>query len=277
SMSDMNSESKSNTVSDKMCEVHDKISAILVCAHVKGTETEKAGRSGEKYLATNCLNPGLISAIQAGARVVPTAMTDGTCCRVFNGKIQKRRDIKPGREVPEGWIQTGSDEKSGHLIGFMDLEKGDKWHYDCHVKDPSSPSGLDINKVLCITTNKAGDALVYEEVNIADLNGHTVELMGPKFQSNPHGLKAHCLMRHGTVKLTDFPDLRDYVSVDGAEPLKENALADIRNWFLNSKQGPHLEGVVLHLDNGEMYKLHRHHLDLEWSAKSARPLDQIPL
>jgi hypothetical protein len=39
----------------------------------------------------------------------------------------------------------------------------------------------------------------------------------------------------------------------------------------------YLEGVVLHLENGTMFKIHRHHLDLEWSVDKIPPLDEIVL
>jgi len=267
-------------------EVLDKISAILVCQMVPGTKTEKFGRSGEKHLAIPELNPELLVFLHHGIKYKATGKVDGTCTLVRNGSLWKRRDIKDVKQqIPTTWVCTGS-EKPGHQIGFMPIEPGDLWYTDCHphtivfteIPDKRDPTGIktrqietkkyDMTMVRVLDVDPTTHQLSYQYVPITSLEGHTVEVMGPKFQTNPHKLKEHCLMRHGMLVLDDFPDLLNP---------KTDILTDIKHWFDTNPKGPYLEGVVIHLENGKMFKIHRHHLDLEWNVDKIPPLDQIPL
>lgn len=252
------------------CKVTDKISAILVCQNVPGTVNAKPDRFGEQYLATHQLNPDLVKDLEAGFTYVATGKVDGTCCQIYDGEIHKRRDIKPGREIPQSWRQTGksSDEKK-HLIGFMSLEKGDKWYEDCYAT--FSDGNLDKSRVTALMINDSGTGLEYRDIEIKELEGQSVEVIGPKWQANPHNLERHCVILHGLIKLDNFPDLFGYVN-----HTKTNSPLDaIKEWFADSKQMPYLEGIVLHLSNGKMYKLHRHHLAINW--KTDLSLDKIPI
>ena len=249
----------------KSCNVTDKVHAILVCEHVKDTTTTKPGREGTKYLAINKLNPNLVDKINNGILFKVTIKVDGTCCIIWEGRIWKRRDLKSDRDIPKGWIQTGDKNNGGHLIGIMPLDNGDKWHLDCYVKNPDTT--LNMDKINIIDLNEEQNGLIYKEVDTASLNGQSIEIMGPRFQKNPHKLKMHCAMRHGLVQIKDFPNLIDNADI----------LQDIKNWFSTSEHGPFAEGIVLHLDDGSMFKLHRHHLDMKWDVDSILPLDTIKL
>ena len=261
----------------------DKISAILVCEFVQGTKTEKIGRSGTKHLATSEMNPDLLKFMQNGVKYKVTGKVDGTCTLVKNGALWKRRDIKDDKQqIPETWECTGS-EKPGHQIGFMPLEPGDTWYLDCHpyimieseVPDKKDPSRIrklqtkkyDMTMIRMLDIDTSGH-LCYIYVPISSLNGHTVEVMGPKFQTNPHKLKEHCAMCHGLIVVKDFPDL--------STP-RESLLHEIKHWFDTNPQGSYLEGVVVHLENGKMFKLHKHHLDMKWNIDEIPSLEDIPL
>ena len=67
----------------------------------------------------------------------------------------------------------------------------------------------------------------------------------------------HCVTLHGDILLNNFPDLTQSDS---------DLLQRIKDWFDSSDQGPFLEGVVIHLDDGSMFKLHRHHLGMKWNV-----------
>jgi hypothetical protein len=251
-----------------LANVNDKISTILVCKNVPGSKSAKYGRTNEKYLATNELHPELIKQLNNGAKYKVTGKVDGTCARVSNNTLQKRRDIKADREIPKDWEKTGTEgESSGHLIGFMPLDKNDKWHNDCYTK---TLTGYDTSFLNVLDLDDSKTKLEYKSVHVSHLNGHSVEVAGPKFQGNPHHLKMHCVMRHGVIEINDFPDLYDYKS-------NTNILESIKNWFNTNKKALYFEGVVLHLDNGVMFKIHRNHLDLKWSSNIVPPLDQISL
>lgn len=269
---------KTNMNNEIICKVEDKISSILLCEHVKDTITTKPDRAGAKYLATNKIYPELLDKLKNGIKYRPTGKIDGTCCNIKDGRIWKRRDLKSEREKPHDWIMTGKqpDNTTGHLIGIMPLDKGDVWHLDCYVKksENTKTKTYIMEKIMILDLNKEGNGLEYKEIDTESLNGCSVEIMGPKFQKNPHKLKMHCVMKHGIITLNDFPDLTHYI--DNSSDI----LNDIKNWFTNSQQGPYLEGVVLHLDDGSMFKLHRHHLDMKWNngtIDDILPLDQISI
>jgi hypothetical protein len=250
--------------------VTDKISAILKCQMIAGTVSEKSGRTGEKYLAVSELNPDIISLLLSGTNYKATAKVDGTCTFVKEGQLMKRREIYPGSQIPKSWFQTGNESKEGHLIGFMPLEKGDKWHYDCHVKIDSK--NYDMTKIKVIDINPDGSGLIITNVDIATMEGNSVEVMGPKWLSNPHHLTEQCIMRHGLIVISDFPDLSEYAKDD-----KLDVLSAIKNWFTTNPKGNYIEGVVIHFENGMMFKIHKHHLDLEWNPEKVLPLMEISL
>ena len=243
--------------------VNDKIGTILICKFIENTKTSKTGRNNEKYLATNEINPELLQFLNNKIKYKATGKIDGTSAIIRKNdesqkiEIYKRRDIKQNREIPKNWIQTGSN-KSDHLIGYMPLEEGDKWFHDCYGTN---------NNVKIITLNEEKNGLCYKEVDISTLDGQSVEIIGPKFQNNPHQLKMNCLMPHGLIYLNDFPEIKE--NQDNLEIIKE--------WFRNSSISTYLEGVVLHLENGNMYKLHRHHLNMEWIKENIKPIELIQL
>lgn len=257
--------------------VLDKIPAIFVCQLEQGTQTEKTGRFGQKYLATPSLNSDLAAALKKGVAYKVTAKIDGTSVYVRGFKLLKRRDQKPHRKtgkmnvMPKSWFRTG--EPGGqHCIGFMDLEKGDKWFFDVFERDPRTPNaatkeghplidGIESTKVRCLELG--GGALIYVYREISELNDKTFELIGPKLQGNPHGLEHHCLVEHGAFELHSFPEI-------GAD---SDCLGHVKDWMTQNGIGCSIEGIVLHLDDGAMYKIHRHHLDMEWSAE--KPLTDL--
>jgi len=236
------------------CIVTDKISAILVCQHIKGTETTKPDRDGPQYLATNTINPDLLEKLRSGRSYKATGKIDGTGCIVKDGALFKKRDLKTPEaraNPPSGWIETGRDQGTGHLIGFMPLDKtnkSDQWHIACHTSD---------DHIMVLDASRGFNDLQYKEVLTTSLNGLSVEVVGPNFQKNPHNLAMHCVTLHGDILLNNFPDLTQSDS---------DLLQRIKDWFDSSDQGPFLEGVVIHLDDGSMFKLHRHHLGMKWNV-----------
>jgi len=97
---------------------------------------------------------------------VPTRKYDGTCCRVKDGKLWKRREIKKGKPKPEGFELADYDEVTGKTVGWMPVtdEKEDRWHIEA-FDGGNWPDG-------------------------------TYELCGPKVQGNPEGFEHHVLVPH---------------------------------------------------------------------------------
>jgi hypothetical protein len=107
-----------------------------------------------------------------------TCKLDGTSCLVRDGKLYKRRELRPGDKAPEGFESLGTDENTGKTVGWVPVGDGpeDKWH-----------------RYAFIGNEEAG----------------TYELMGPKVQGNKNGLSDHVLIPHASVQ--DFPDApRDF-------------------------------------------------------------------
>jgi len=111
-----------------------------------------------------------------------TVKHDGTCCLVRAGKLYKRRELRPGDNVPADFEGTGTDEVTGKTVGWVPVGDGpeDKWHREAYTGQPDG----------------------------------TYELIGPKVQGNKENAPAHTLVRHGSVDANDFrdfDDIRDYL------------------------------------------------------------------
>ena len=277
-MTSRNDRSKTGVLS---CQVIDKIPGIFVCKHIEGTETEKFGRTGQKYLATSHLNDELISYLTVGLRFKVTAKVDGTSMIVRSDNLLKRRDRKQRwdkkkrkmvlKDMPDTWIQTGIQTES-HGVGYMPLEKGDTWFFDIFERDSETPDAVnEIGHPLIGGMNGEpstrvrvvelqGERLSYKYVDLSELNDRSFELLGPRIQNNLHGLEYHALIEHGNLKCTTYPDIMSNTG--------EYLLEEIREWHRSDPLGSAIEGVVLHFENGKMFKFHRYHLDMEWGNNS---------
>lgn len=100
---------------------------------------------------------------------IATRKYDGTCCRVAAGKLWKRREIKRGKLEPDNFILADKDEVTGKTVGWVPVEKEDKWHIEAF-----------------------GDGAIS--------NG-TYELCGPKINGNPEGLDRHILIPHAAAEV----------------------------------------------------------------------------
>lgn len=294
--------------------VLDKIDPIFVCKHVH-EPIAKYGRSGQKYLATSTMNADLSALVKKGIPYKATAKVDGTSMLVRNGVLLKRRDQKLDRKgkkkMPNTWIMTGEPSER-HGVGYMPLEKGDKWFFDVFERDASNPNVVDqighplVNgtpstrvrvirfssmvtrspEYVVTSSDTTGDSTIasrsleyvsngrkleYTYVDLSELNGKSFELMGPKIQGNHHSLEFHALMEHGLIDLPTYP-----LPIDADADADANALLSrIKEWQDSDLVGRAIEGVVLHFESGEMFKLHRHHLDMEWSNTSDNGLTPL--
>jgi len=97
---------------------------------------------------------------------VATRKYDGSCCRVKDGNLWKRREIKKGKPQPDGFEIADYDKITGKTVGWMLVTdaKEDCWHVKA-FGDGRWPDG-------------------------------TSELCGPKVQGNPEGFEHHVLVPH---------------------------------------------------------------------------------
>jgi len=108
-----------------------------------------------------------------------TRKYDGTCCMVdSNGKFWKRREIKKGKKLPNGFQLEQEDPITGKCVGWVKVD----------INDP--------------TNQYHGEA--WTQKNHHDHG--TYELCGPKVQSNPERLNVHTLIKHSDAEVFDLPN-----------------------------------------------------------------------
>lgn len=109
----------------------------------------------------------------------PTCKIDGTSCLYRDGNLYKRRELKPGQQVPAGFELADHDEETGKRVGWLQIGDGpeDKYH------------------VAAMLGNSAPDE-----------NG-TYELIGPLVQGNKYKLTEYTLISHekSVLLLPDMP------------------------------------------------------------------------
>lgn len=113
---------------------------------------------------------------------VATRKFDGTCVMFDGSRAWARREVKPGKAAPLGFVPVNEDEVTGKVMGWEPMEQsGFSAFYD--------------------------EALANQDPDDWDIPG-TYELVGPKINGNPDSYRYHTLVPHGRVPLLTFP--RDY-------------------------------------------------------------------
>lgn len=106
---------------------------------------------------------------------VATRKHDGTCCRFDGERWWRRREVRAGRAVPEGFEAADHDAKTGKLVGWVPVGPEDRWHLEAIAAAHDPAPG-------------------------------TYELIGPKVQGNPEGAAAHRMVAHAEAEvLADAP------------------------------------------------------------------------
>ena len=157
-----------------------------------------------------------------------TEKVDGAACAIIDGVFYKRYDAKWGKEAPNGAIpcQDAPDPYTGHFPHWVAVDTrraADKWFVQAWANTPWIGEMAD------------GSA------------EGTYEAVGLHFQSNPYGLDADFLEKHGRIKIKDFP--RDF---DG-----------MREYFRTH----YIEGVVFWKDGEPQCKIKRSDFGFRWGEK----------
>jgi hypothetical protein len=106
-----------------------------------------------------------------------TRKWDGTCTKLDDqGRWWARREVKPGKEPPEGYVEEDHDEVTGKRQGWEPIEQ-------------------------------SAFAKVHALIDSKGYRPDTYELVGPKVNGNPEMLTGHQLIRHGfdTLDVGDIP------------------------------------------------------------------------
>ncbi|OJW19952.1 MAG: hypothetical protein BGO49_10510 [Planctomycetales bacterium 71-10] len=126
----------------------------------------------------------------AAGEGVATRKIDGTCCRIRDGRLYKRQEIKPGQAPPPDFEEADFDEETGKRVGWRPVGEGpeDRWH-------------------------REGFA------NLAAKADGTYELVGPHAQKNPEKYDRDVLVPHTIEALgiaddvpRDFHGLKAYLA-----------------------------------------------------------------
>jgi hypothetical protein len=193
---------------------------------VKKIPTVFVRNPDDRRYVTDEITPGC-EWVLAGEGVA-TRKYDGTCVRVENGEafsVWARREVRPGKATPPGFVEVERDETTGKVVGWEPWSSSSfarfiaeaqiTWAEEHPLPDPwrgDPPSG-------------------------------TYELIGPKINGNPEHANEHRLIPHAQAEqLSEF-------RIDG-----ERTFASIRGTVdVYAKQG--YEGIVWHHPDGRMAKL----------------------
>lgn len=115
---------------------------------------------------------------------VATRKYDGTCVRMGDdGNWWARREVRPGRRAPDGYVPVETDENTGKTVGWEPI------YQSAFVKFWD-------------------EALAHQRTTGELLHTGTYELCGPKVNGNPEGFAGHRLVFHGHADVLDAP--RDF-------------------------------------------------------------------
>lgn len=146
---------------------------------------------------------------------VATRKYDGTCFMFDGTDWWARREVKPGKLVPPGFVQVHLDQITGKVTGWLPAAQSDYREYFEQAR-ATLESHIDV-----IATG-------------------TYELVGPKVNNNPEKTVGHHLLAHADAEV--IPDLaRTY----GA----------LRGYVVGAFEACGWEGIVFHHPDGRMAKL----------------------
>ena len=107
---------------------------------------------------------------------VPTRKYDGTCVMFDGSAWWARREVKPGKPEPPGFVTLEHDEETGKTVGWEPVEQSAfaRWHAEAASGDDGH--GWDPG---------------------------TYELVGPKVNGNPENAPSHMLLMHEDAHVLD--------------------------------------------------------------------------
>lgn len=146
--------------------------------------------NGDRSRVLDLVHPGCAWVLDG--KGVATRKLDGTCCRIKDGKLYKRRELRKGETMPPLFEMADYDDETDKTVGWVPCDIGpeDKWHMVAFAEQTAWPDG-------------------------------TYELVGPKVQGNPEGWAGHQLVLHGSIIEDDVPrtfaGLRDWLAAHDVE------------------------------------------------------------
>lgn len=142
---------------------------------------------------TGTLNPDCEWVLNDQERVTVRQKFDGTCVRLDDaGAWWGRREVKPEKAPPPGWVEVDADEVTGKRVGWEPIAQTP------FVK----PFGEALRNLLDAHTEtteyRNGEHVEPFRVEAIrpTLEAGTYELIGPKINGNPEGCERHELVAH---------------------------------------------------------------------------------
>ena len=188
-------------------------------------------RNEQTHRIEPLLTPGCEWVLAGEGR--PTRKVDGTAVLVRQGRCFKRREVKPGRQAPDGFQEVETDETTGKRVGWVPIRPGDP-----------------VDRYFVEGINNAR-----YELGPGSADGRTFELVGPRVQRNTEGLERHEIIPHDTSEL--HLD-KAAVGIDGLEP--DEAFERLNEYL---EAAPH-EGIVWHHPDGRRAKIKRRDFGHRW-------------
>lgn len=159
---------------------------------------EKGNLTGERNPACESVFDGTVFA---------TRKYDGTCVRIKDGVLWKRREVKKGKPDPQAFVLSEEDPNTGKRFGWVMCDRddpGDAYHWEAFDQHGGWEDG-------------------------------TYELVGPKVQGNPEAFQKHDLVFHGRSMLGKISPSREKL----ATYFKEHPYEGIVWWaYENGKEWP---------------------------------------
>ncbi|MFE4867681.1 DUF5565 family protein [Streptomyces sp. NPDC056682] len=149
---------------------------------------------------------------------VATRKYDGTCVMFDGTAWWARREVKPGKTSPPGYVALSTDEVTGRTVGWEPIEQS---------------SFAKVHAEAVANVEKLVD-------DVPPFKPGTYELIGPKINGNPEGENAHWLIAHAEA---------DVISLPG------RTFDDLRVTVRQLAEIDHAEGLVFHHPDGRMVKV----------------------
>ena len=179
------------------------------------------------------------------------------------------------KEAPDDWIaasgasrEDATPDDIGHIVGWVPVDPSLRQHL-WHLSAVNLNDGTGLFLYDGCRKQEGNSTGASMELQVDDLQKHcgkTFELIGTHVNANPYKLGCkkspiHMLVQHGEFKMA-FPMTSEKWSHES-----------LKAWFDGEVDGM-VEGVVWHAQDGKMFKLHRHHLDLKWPLNDLRMLSR---
>jgi hypothetical protein len=153
-----------------------------------------------------------------------TRKYDGTCVMLdAGGRWWARREVKPDKKAPSGWVLVEHDEATGKSVGWEPIEQSAfvKFH---------------------------AEALAADAEGERDFKPGTYELIGPRINGNPEKVRSHQLIAHEVA-----PVLSEFI-ISETEDRKTRDFRTIRGTVdVYAKSG--YEGIVYRHEDGRLAKI----------------------